>query len=76
MASCSALVGRLKLLAVTALPMAMSTLACCVLSILEKATSWPELSTMAMATGQLFFLASASAAASAFLAASKVIGGP
>src|SRR5882672_3758625 len=40
-------------------------------SILEKATSLAELSTMAMATVQLFFLASASAAASAFLAASK-----
>ena len=31
---------------------------------------------MAMATGQLFFLASASAAASAFLAASKVMARP
>jgi hypothetical protein len=43
---------------------------------LEKAARLPELSTMAMATGQLFFLASASAAASAFLAASKVMAGP
>lgn len=56
--------------------MAMSTLACWVLSIFEKAARLPVLSTMAMATGQLFFLASASAAASAFLAASKLMGAP
>ena len=66
MLSCNALVGRLKLLAVTALPMAMSRLPICELSIRDRATSWPPVSTTAVTIIQPFFLASASEAAIAF----------
>src|SRR5262245_35769690 len=74
--SCRALVGRRNSSAVRALPMAMSTDAVCTLSSLTKFDSEPVVSTMAIATFQLFFLASASAAAIAFLAPSAEIGAP
>jgi len=63
------------LLAVIALPIAMS-MPSCALSMREKATSRPPLSTTAITISQSFFLASASAAAMAFMAASCPIGIP
>ena len=66
--SCSALVGLFTLLAVTALPMAISMLASCVLSMRQrKRPARPPLSTTTIASCQPFFLASASAASSIFL---------
>ena len=56
--------------------MAISTEAVCVLSSFCSMTRDPVVSRMAIATGQLFFFASASAAAIAFLAVSRVIGAP
>ncbi len=48
----------------------------CVLSNRCSITTWPVLSRIAIAMLQLFFLASASAAAITFLAASNAMGAP
>src|SRR6266516_4828810 len=75
-ASSNTLLGRRKSMAVRALPSAAAIEPYCVLSILCSITMWPVLSRIAIAISQLFFAASASAAAIAFLAASSEIGVP
>jgi hypothetical protein len=74
--SSNTLVGRLKSSALRALSSATAIEPYCVLSSLCSITIWPVLSRMTMAMPQLFFMASASAAAITFLAASNPIGGP
>lgn len=65
MPSASALVGRRRFTAVTALPLAMSKLPSCVLSSLCSRTMLALESTITITTGQLFYLASASASVAA-----------
>src|SRR4029453_8282944 len=76
MASENTLVGRRKATAERALSLATSMLPHCVLSRRCSMTSNPPVSRIAITTGQLFFRASASAAAMAFLACSRLIGVP
>src|SRR5688500_19646384 len=76
MTSSKALVGRLKLLAVLALPIAMSMEALCVLSIVTSITRFPLVSTIATAMGHCLPTAKASAAATNFFAFSRVMDSP
>src|ERR1700733_5827554 len=76
MASSSALLGRLKVSAVRALPSDAPMAASWALSPLWNITRLPPLSRMVMATCKEFFVASSSAAAIARLASSSVIAGP
>lgn len=71
--SSSTFVGRLKFAAVRALLFATAMLPGCVSSNFSNRIMFPAASTMAIAMLQLFFMASASAAAIIFFAASRVM---
>ncbi len=70
------MLGRFDAVGVIALPIAISLLAICVLSMRSKATSLTAVSTIAIAIHQSFFFASASGGRDRFLAASSLIPGP